>query len=1070
MSLSRFFLRSVALRFGLLAAFTMVFITAPLGFAQTELATVLGRITDQSGAVISGVEVEIRNVGTNSAVIARTNSDGLYSIPSLHPGAYVISVRKAGFRTVSATGLELNVQDNVVRNFALQVGSASESITVTADETRINTTDATVSTVVDRQFAENLPMNGRSFQTLIELTPGVVPATSSLNDAGQFNINGQRANANYWMVDGVSANIGMPSYIITGNGLGGTLGSFSALGGTNSLVSVDALEEFRIQTSTYAPEFGRTPGGQISIVTRSGTNRFHGTAFDYLRNDVLDANGWFADNAGLPKPQERQNDFGGTFAGPLFKNRTFFFFSYEGLRLRLPRAELSTVPDLAARQNASAADQPYLNAFPLPNGADDPTKEAAEFNATFSNPASLDAYSLRIDHRLTDKITAFARYDYSPSANVQRGGFALSTLFSSRITTQTATAGTTFLISPVLTNDFRFNYSRTNGDSNWSLDNFGGAIPLTSLQFPSPYTSENAHLLYEVFSLNHTTIADGKVSENTQRQINVVDNISFQKGMHSLKFGVDYRRLSPVFAPAAYSQNILFRGVPSLQNGNVDIAAVLVSGAGANFLFHNFGAFAQDTWRIAPRLTITYGLRWDVDFVPKTATGPSLPAVTGFNLANLSQLALLPAGTAPFKTNYGNIAPRIGIAYELFPGQSWQTVLRGGGGMFYDLADGEFGNLVNQGTYPFAAGKVLFGSSFPLDPSLAGPPAITTADLPSRVLTAFDPHLKLPYTAEWNLALEQALWKQQTLTVSYVGSAGRRLIQSAVVVAPNPDFGTAILVSNTARSDYDALQIQLKRRAWHGLQALASYTWSHSIDSASGGSIEGNPGNTLVPGLTNSNRGPSDFDIRHIFSAGATYEVPTPDGNRFMKSVLGHWSVENVIQAFSKPPVNVFDGTFSSQYIFGVSIRPDIVAGQPFYLHGAQCPGLVGSVCPGRLALNPAAFSSPPSDPNTGLALRQGDLGRNALRGFGATQWDFAVHREFPVRELMKLQFRAEIFNIVNHPNFASPQADISSSNFGQSTQMLADGLGANVGNGGFSSLYQLGGPRSVQLALKLIF
>src|SRR6266702_539462 len=338
------------------------------GLAQSELAGVYGRVTDQSGAVIVDAEVEIKNVETNQSIIVKTNQDGLYTIPSLHPGHYLISARKPGFKTVTVTELELNIQDNVVRNFALQVGSIAETVTITADDLHINTTDAAVSTVVDRQFAENLPMNGRSFQSLIDLTPGVVLTVNSVQDSGQFSVNGQRAVSNYWMLDGVSANIGLSSAGTPGNGLSGALGSFSVLGGTNSLVSVDALQEFRIQTSTYAPEFGRTPGGQISIVTRSGTNKFHGTAFDYLRNDLFDANDWFANSAGLPKPKERQNDFGGTFSGPILKDRTFFFFSYEGLRLRLPQVALTTVPDLLARQSAIPAVQPFLNAFPIPNG------------------------------------------------------------------------------------------------------------------------------------------------------------------------------------------------------------------------------------------------------------------------------------------------------------------------------------------------------------------------------------------------------------------------------------------------------------------------------------------------------------------------------------------------------------------------------------------------------------------------------------------------------------------------------------------------------------------------------
>jgi len=330
------------------ALFAGFFLTPPAVLAQTELASVYGRVTDASGAVIGDAEVQIKNVETNVSMLAKTNQDGLYDIPSLHPGHYLISVQKLGFKTVTVTQFDLNVQDNVIRNFILQVGSISETITVSADDLHIDTTDGTVSTVVDRNFAENLPLNGRSFQTLIQLTPGVVLTATNSLDSGQFSVNGQRPSSNYWMVDGVSANIGVAASSSPGTGLAGSLGSFSALGGTNSLVSVDAMQEFRIQTSTYAPEFGRTPGGQISIVTRSGSNQFHGTAFDYLRNDALDASDWFngyTNSPPLPKAEERQNDFGGTFSGPILKDRTFFFFSYEGLRLRLPQTELTTVPD-----------------------------------------------------------------------------------------------------------------------------------------------------------------------------------------------------------------------------------------------------------------------------------------------------------------------------------------------------------------------------------------------------------------------------------------------------------------------------------------------------------------------------------------------------------------------------------------------------------------------------------------------------------------------------------------------------------------------------------------------------
>lgn len=1040
--------------------------------AQAPTAVVNGQVRDSSGATIVGATVEVFNDATRVRYSTKTNEEGIYSVPNLPPGAYHIQVSKAGFKTVVHPEIVLNVQDARAIGFTLPVGPISDTVTVEGGAPLINTESAAVSTVVDRQFAENLPMNGRSFQTLIQLTPGVVLTPSTASDGGQFSVSGQRAASNYWMVDGVSANIGIgvTQPLSPSNGLSGSVGSFSALGGTNSLVSVDALQEFRIQTSTYAPEFGRTPGGQISIVTRSGTNQFHGTAFDYLRNGVLDANNWFADSLGLPKPEERQNDFGGTFSGPIFKDKTFFFFSYEGLRLRLPVTTLSTVPDLAARQNAIPALQPYLNAFPLPNGTDAVSTGIAQFNASFANPATLDAYSLRVDHKLNNNWSLFGRYNYSPSEIRPRGSGTtpLSIVSPVRITTQTATIGATWVISPTITNDLRFNYSRTNASGSSSLDTFGGAVPLSSLPFPSPFTFQNGLFSFQILSLIQGQINVGQNERNSQRQINLVDSVSTQQGAHSLKFGVDFRRLSPLYAPQAYNQSALFLDVPSAENGNL-LLAFIESNLNATLLFRNLGVYGQDTWRIAPRLTLTYGLRWDADFVPSSLSGPSLAAVTGFDLNNPSSLALASPGTPPYKTTYGNLAPRLGLAYQFRQSQNWQMVFRGGFGVFYDLASSEVGNEIFGAVYPFGSFALQFGGTFPLNPAATAPPSITPSSLTSGTLAAFDPNLKLPYALEWNFALEQALGKQQTISASYIGATGKRLLQTAVVLSPNPNFGSAALVTNSATSDYNALQIQFQRRLSRGLQALASYSWSHSIDEGSAGSI-GNITNALVsPTNPSANRGSSDFDIRYALSAGVTYEIPALKKSALANMILRGWSVENIIQARSAPPVNVVDATFFefNGGFFG-NIRPDVVPGQPLYLFGSQYPG-------GK-ALNPVAFTNPPVDPNTGNPLRQGDLPRNALRGFGATQWDVAVHRDFPTHESIRLQFRAEMFNVLNHPSFGPPNGQFGSGGFGLSNQTLAQslsggaGFGSNLGGGAFSPLYQIGGPRSIQFALKLFF
>jgi len=1073
----------------------LVSLAANSALAQLETATVSGQVVDPSGLSITGALVKLVDIDRDTATGTRTSPSGLYTFPSVRPGRYRMEVTAAGFKVVDVTDLIVNVQDHIEQNFRLQVGSVAESVTVTAGAPLVNTTDATVSTVVDRQFAENLPLNGRSFQTLIQLTPGVVLTASSYASDGQFSVNGQRADSNYWTVDGVNANIGMSSSVSSPDTLSGSLGGFSAQGGTNSLVSVDAMQEFRIQTSTFAPEFGRTPGGQISIVTRSGTNQWHGTVFDYFRNDVLDANNWFADNQNLPKPEERQNDFGGTLGGPIVKDRTFFFFSYEGLRLRLPQTALSIVPALSAREspNAIPTMQRFLNAYPLPNGPEildqngNPTG-TAPFNKTYSNSSTLDAASLRLDHRLNAKVSLFGRYNYAPSELVARGelGAALSNLNALRIETQTATLGATWAASPILANDFRTNYSQVSSGQRTSLDNFGGAAPYDSsvVPLPSPYTIQNSEIGFYIGNMgNYPFLDTGGGDHNLQRSFNLVDSLSLQKSSHTLKFGVDYRRLAPVVAPPAYTQDAEFySGIAAAQSGLLDANdyITLQSTSRVPLILENLGLFVQDTWRVRPRLTITYGLRWDVDFTPKTSSGPSLPAIVNAN--DLSTLALAPLGTPVFSTRYANLAPRLGIAYQISQKAGWERVLRGGWGIFFDLATTQL--AVSNADYPFGNNNFtnpVVSGQFPLTPSAAAPPPISAVN---PVIAGVDPTLSLPYTQEWNVAFEQSLGAVQSLSGSYVGARGRRLLLSQENFAPNPNVAYAAVVGNYGRSDFDALQLQFHRRLSRGLQALASYQWGHSIDTGStgaGGQFFGDIYSNQLG--ANANRGPSDFDIRHSASVALTYDVPTPKANARTDVALRHWSIDNIFQIRSAPPVDVnyLDFLYIGSSL--ATIRPDIVPGIPLYLYGPEYPGgkafnntpggVAGGCSNGSQSVGP--FCPPPVDPNTGLPMRQGDLGRNALRGFGAWQWDFATHRDFPIGERLGLQFRAELFNVLNHPNFGPPYGYVDGTGFGLSYETLAQSLdggggSSNLGSGSFSPLYQFGAPRSVQFALKIIF
>ena len=527
--------------------------------------------------------------------------------------------------------------------------------------------------------------------------------------------------------------------------------------------------------------------------------------------------------------------------------------------------------------------------------------------------------------------------------------------------------------------------------------------------------------------------------------------------------------LSPEFLVALldeYQQIVAFSDVSSSETGNS--ASGLVSSLNRTTIaFHNLGAYVQDTWRVSPRLSLTYGVRWDVDFAPSSLRGPSIPAVNGYSLTDFSHLSIAAPGTSPFETTYGNAAPRFGLADQISQRPGLQTVLRGGFGVFYDLASAETGNVISNQVPPFGNSTSIAGS-FPFTPTQIAPVSIPGIATLSN-FAVFNPHLELPYTLEWNAALEQSLGRNQTISLSYLGAAGRRLLQTTLFFSPPAtfppvaSFQSAIFTDNTSKSDYDALQIQFHRRLSTGLQALAFYAWSHSIDNASASSI-GNHSNTGVPGSDQENRGNSDFDIRSEFTAGITFDVPGLRRSRFTNAILGGWSTECLVMARSAPPVNVADinffllpgGNFTQ-------IRPDIVPGRPFYLFGTQYPG-------GK-AFNPSAFQDPPSSSNFGVPLQQGDLPRNKLRAFGAMQLDFAIHRDVPIRERLKLQLRLEAFNLLNHPNFGPPSNSFGASGFGLSTQTLNQSLSiTGPGIGGFNSLYQIGGPRSIQGALKLSF
>lgn len=1021
--------------------------------AQSTNATISGGVTDPLGNFIPQAQVNVVNDNTGIVYSTQTNGSGLYLIPVLPPGSYHVQVSRRGFKTIIKADVRLNVQSALALNFSLPIGSTAESITIDAATSGINTVDASVSTVVDRKFVESMPLNGRSFQDLIQMTPGVVtqsPQTSAaVGYQGDFSVNGSRTESNYYTVDGVSAAgageaIGGPQAATSGS-----IAASSALGTSQSLLSVDALQEFRVTGSSYSAQYGRSPGGQFSFSTRAGTNQLHGSFFDYLRNDALDANDWFNNNYGIRRPALRQNDFGGTLGGPVWiprlykgSNKSFFFVSYEGLRLVQPTAASTLyVPSAGLRSTAAAALQPVLNAFPVPTGAEITTSTGdfsglAPFVAAYSLPASINSTSVRIDHTLSKHMALFFRFSDTPSHTESRN---LSQIGRSDLDTTDYTLGATSQLTEKLNNDFRFGMIRSASKTKTALDTFGGATPVdlrTVMGIPDEPGGYQA-TPYIMISGIGTAYLNVYQAENKLSQWNLTDTFNVNAGRHQLRFGIDQRRFSSPIVRVPVNHFSEFTTRQSMM-ANATTIVNLSRNVSAAPLFNQFAAFAQDEWRATSALSVSMGVRWEVNPPPGEAHG-NMPYTLLGDVNDPSTLALAPRGTALWRTAWYSFAPRLGAAWSVRQTPGWETVLRAGGGVFYDTGQ-QLAGLGFAGL-GFYTSQSHVAASLPIAPSWWNFSTIPKAPYTATSITAYPQHMQLPYYLEWNTSVEQALGAAQSFSVSYVASAGRRLLQEQQrnVSSLNPQFGSIYYVQNGITSNYQSLQLKFQRTVSHGIQSLVSYAWSHSLDFGSN--------NSALPLLY----GNSDYDVRHNFQAGISWDLPEVQQKGLLRAVASGWSLDERLIARTGFPVTlqgtlIVDPSTGNRYYGNLNLRSNV----PIYFGGSKYPG-------GR-RINPAAFYSPLS------ATDSGNAPRNFVRGFGEFQWNSAVRRQLAIGDQLRVQLRAEAFNLLNHPNFGYVDPTITDAQFGLSTAMLNRSLGA------MSSLYQQGGPRSMQLALKILF
>jgi hypothetical protein len=1061
------------------------------GIAAGQDAQISGLIQDPSLAAVSDAEITLRNDQTGGRRTTHSSDGGIYSVTTLKPGLYRLTVRARGFETIVREGIELQVGENARIDFTLHIGDSQTTITVTGGAPLMNQDDASVGTVIDRNLIDRMPLNGRGIQTLIDLSPGVVTLPVIDSSRGQFVINGQRSDANYFTIDGINANfatgdtLSQNAYVrlqavpTFGQAGGGMLPANNFLGTFSNLVSPEALQEFKIQTSTYAPEAGALPGGQINLITRSGGSRFSGSLFEYFRNDKTDANDWFLNAAGAPRDPLRFNNFGSTFSGPLRlphrsrangrgDDRSFFFLSMDTLIIRQPLPAIPIgVPSLTARQHAPPALAAMLDSYPLPTSE---TPAAAyillpqyqEFLAGYTGSGTRrydqQAWSLRVDQYFGPRLIFFAHYDHAPAGRsepITNAQASPSNIEHYDIHTDTLTAGLTYVITPSLVNDVRGNFSQQSTRDYANLDSSaGGRLPPASEVFPRGYSFADSTSQYSIGGAPEIFL--GTFARDRARQYEVVDNLSWTRGAHRFRFGADYRRfltgetnrrLEYLLSAAIYNPD------GSFASESESAAAVINIDNDIEYLAPSFSAYAQDAWQLNRRFALTYGARWEVEPAPRTTRGAA-NAVGGLtDLNDASNTYLLPPGHPFYPTSWTNVAPRVGFGWQLFEIAGQPAVLRAGAGRFFNSAQGGFednsrGREVTESYGPLPLGQL----------DLSNPLTESDRSLSQYFAVAAPRGYNLPSTYGWNVTLEQAIGRQ-TVSAGYVGALGRHLIAD-IAILPTVSQYAVHVVGNDASSSYNAMQLQWNRRFSGRLQILASYTWSHSIDNLSN-DISPYANNSIINARTlaaylnpNSNRGSSDFDVRHSVNGAVIVELP--GRGHGLGALLRGWRANSIFFARSPLPFSIVPGLIGYDHL-------GPVAGQPYFLYGSQYPG-------GK-RLNPNAFTewsgNQPSTP-----------GRNALRGFPAWQIDFALHREIRVAENRSMEFRAEAFNILNHPNFANPATNsffnsvlfIPTRSFGIATAMLANGLSPSLIPGELNPLFQIGGPRIVQLALRLKF
>ena len=1022
---------------------------------NAQTASISGTVTDSSGAAVPGASIEIRNTATGAVRTVVTDSQGRYNVPDLNIGTYELRGSKTGFETTVRSNVILTVGSAPVVDVQLPVGQATQTVTVSAEASQVETTTATVSSLVNSTQMRELPLNGRNFEQLILLAPGVSTypqgGSSALTSvANAYSIAGTRPEGYANTLDGEDVlnwwqrNAGGD---VTGTSLG-----------------IDSIAEFQTMTGTFGAQYGGN-GGAIIAVTKSGTNELHGSLYEFLRNSDLDSRGFF--DAGSPPPF-RRNQYGGTLGGPIKKNKVFFFVNYEGIQQVLDTTYVNFVPSATLRQGiyngtqsaVNPASQAMLNLYPVANaGALNPNVGFYKFVGAQLSPENFGV--ARIDYNISDKDSLFGRYQADFGTRTNYAGLGLWPTFDTTHN-QFLTIGEHHIFSPTLINEFDISYSRP----------VTGEVQPTEhapLQIFTPARED----VYVAMPLGLTPLGASFINpfQYVENKFTERDDLKWIRGSHTISIGGSFRReqLNP-YAYTYWNGFYAFTSIPNFYAGNpASFTGAPNGGTDTNRAERDirFTPYIQDDWKVTNRLTLNLGLRYDWESNPIeihnnffNAVGP--PFGTGFQ--NVPHAFV----SNPSNKNFD---PRVGVAWDVFGDH--KTAVRAGFGIYHDTLQTYTFSSAYLTNPPYLTENQVFTGG---DPNWPYPFVGGGTPLLSNTNGTYYGIHNTPYSLEYTLSVQEQLPGNTLLTVGYQGTRGVHLLAfhdfngpvptvtngvydfvhpnatGALVANPSPDpnFGSLDMLDTTSYSAYNALQVGLAHRLSSNLVFQFSYTYSHCIDDSF--AYAGLGANNVTSANTNPydwsvDKGNCSFDLRHVISANAVYELPF-HGSRWVEG----WQITGIEAWHTGVPFSLGEGT--QPYLNNNFDTP-----RPNYVYGCNVYANQNV----HEWYNPACFT--PSAYGT-----LGDLGRNVMVGPGFVETDLGVMKETRITERINLQFRAELFNLFNHPNFNVPAtaaftAGSATTGYVGVPVSTAGQITSLVGSGGLSNV-----ARQTQFSLKLIF